>query len=65
MTSQDPKPPISAQERREREEAVAYARASIALEGFMMSAEDEERARRFIDGELTVAEYASPADLVA
>jgi Antitoxin VbhA len=57
--------PISAEEQTARERAVAYAHTSIGLEGFRPSAEDEERARRFINGELSLAEYASPEDLLA
>jgi Antitoxin VbhA len=55
---------ISTEERSARERAVAYARASVALEGLRPSAADEERARRFINGELSVAEYVDPADLL-
>lgn len=57
--------PISEEERSARERAVAYAHTSIGLEGFRPSPKDEERARRFINGELSIAEYASPEDLLA
>lgn len=56
--------PISIEERRARERAVAYARTSVALEGFRPSAADEERDLRFINGELSVAEYVNPEDLL-
>lgn len=44
-------------ERRRREEAVSFARASIGLEGFKPSLEDEALAQRFIDGEINLAEF--------
>lgn len=47
----------SSSERRRREEAVNFARASIGLEGFKPSLEDEALAQRFIDGEIDLAEF--------
>lgn len=48
---------LSSSERRRREEAVNFARASIGLEGFKPSLEDETLAQRFIDGEIDLAEF--------
>lgn len=50
-------PRISAEERREREEAVLFANASVGLEGFKVSAEAEARANRFIAGEIDLPEF--------
>ena len=44
-------------ERRRREEAVNFARASISLEGFQTSKEDEDHARRFINGEIELVDF--------
>lgn len=43
-------------ERRKRLEAVNYARASVGLEGFKPSPEDEALAVRFINGEIEFPE---------
>lgn len=51
------RPAISAAERRQREEAVSYARASVGLEGFQLSKTDELHAQRFINGEIELPEY--------
>src|SRR4051794_38648939 len=48
---------ISAAERRRRENAVNFARAPIGLEGFKTSQASEAHARRFINGEIELAEY--------
>lgn len=50
-------PAISPDERLRREEAVRYARASVGLEGFRISETEEERARRFICGEMDLLEF--------
>lgn len=50
-------PTLTSAERKKREEAVSYARASVMLEGFKLSAEDEAHARRFINGEISMAEF--------
>lgn len=50
-------PRISAEERREREDAVRFANASVGLEGFKVSAEAEARANRFIAGDIDLAEF--------
>jgi hypothetical protein len=51
------KSPISEAERQRRKEAVVYARASVGLEGFVLSAADEAHAERFINGEIDLAEF--------
>jgi len=48
-------------ERVRREEAVAFARASVGLEGFTPSAQAALRARQFIDGEIDLAEFVRVA----
>lgn len=48
---------ISAAERRRRESAVNFARSSIGLEGFKPSKADEAHARRFINGEIQLADF--------
>jgi hypothetical protein len=59
-------PALTPAERKKREEAVNYARASVLLEGFKLSPADEERGRRFINGEISMAEFVKvrrgPAD---
>lgn len=52
--------PIPEDERRKRQEAVSYARASVGLEGFKPSQADEEHAARFIAGEIDLAEFVAP-----
>lgn len=44
-------------DRAERLRAVNYARASVGLEGFKLSALEEENARAYIEGEITLAEF--------
>ncbi|WP_439865786.1 antitoxin VbhA family protein [Pseudomonas syringae] len=53
---------ISNAEKRRRQVAVDYARASISLEGFTLGPDQEGRARAFVDGELTLAEFVSVCD---
>ena len=53
---------LSATERRQRAEAVNFARASVGLEGFTLSQEDEEQAQRFINGEIELAEFVELAN---
>jgi hypothetical protein len=48
---------VSVSERRRRERAVDFARASVGLEGFKPSKEEEAHARRFINGEIELAEF--------
>ena len=52
----------SSTERRRREEAVNFARASIGLEGFKPSEEDEARAQLFIDGKIELTEFIHGLD---
>ena len=48
--------PITDAERRKRQQAVNFARASVGLEGFKPSPECEAQAVRFINGEIEIAE---------
>ncbi len=54
-----PKPPISDEERRRREKAIAYARGSVRLEGFTLDADIEALNQRYIDGDLTSEELTA------
>lgn len=56
----EPKSPISDEERQRRKEAADYARASVGLSGFVLSAEGEAHAERFINGEIDLAEFVRP-----
>ena len=47
---------ITPEERARRQAFVDSARANIGLEGFQPDADTEERARRYINGEITLAE---------
>ena len=53
--------PITDDERRKRQEAVNYARASVGLEGFKPSEAGEQRAARFVAGEIDLADFVKPA----
>ena len=53
--------PITEAERRKRQAAADFARASVGLEGFKPSEEAEQRAARFIAGEIELAEAVNPA----
>jgi hypothetical protein len=44
-------------DRAERLRAVNYARASVGLEGFKLSAFGEENARAYVDGEIDLDEF--------
>lgn len=48
---------ISAAERARRENAVRFSRASLGLEGVKPSAQEEEHARQFVNGEIDLDEY--------
>lgn len=50
---------ITAAERQRRFEAVASARASVALERFQPTPADIEHERRFIEGEIDLAAYVA------
>lgn len=54
-----PKASISAEERERRKKAIDYARASLRLEGFIASADEEEIGRRYIEGEISTAEHTA------
>ncbi|MDR0781100.1 MAG: antitoxin VbhA family protein [Pseudomonadales bacterium] len=56
---------ISTAERLRREKAFAYARASVELEGFKLSAADEKHAQRFINGEIDLPEFVRIRDTVS
>lgn len=47
-------PTISVEERKRREDAANFARASLGLEGFKISAECEARVQRHINGEINL-----------
>jgi hypothetical protein len=49
-------------ERRRRQAAVDFARASVALEGFEPHKDDEELSRRYIAGEVTIADAIKAVD---
>ena len=51
--------PLTAAGRRDREEAVRFANASIGLEGFRVSAEEQALSDRFVAGEIDLAEFLS------
>ncbi|MDD5367350.1 MAG: antitoxin VbhA family protein [Gallionellaceae bacterium] len=53
--------PITEAERRKRQEAADFARASVGLEGFKISEEVERQTARFIAGEIDLAEFVNPA----
>lgn len=59
--SQDRRQPandaISNAERQQRQDAVGFARANVGLEGFKTTADEEEHCRRFIAGEIDLAEF--------
>lgn len=48
--------PVSKAERRHREAAVNFARSSVGLEGFKQHKADDDLTRRYIAGEITVAD---------
>lgn len=48
---------LAAERRRRRENAVNFARSSVGLEGFKPSKAEEAHARRFINGEIELAEF--------
>jgi hypothetical protein len=52
--------PITDAERRKRQAAVDFARASVGLEEFKPSEEAEDQMRRYIEGEIELAEAMKP-----
>jgi hypothetical protein len=53
---------ISFEERERRDEAIRFARACVELEGFKMTAVDDAKAQRFINGEIELDEYLKITD---
>ena len=53
---------ITAVERASRECSVRAAQASVVLSGLEVSPEEHDRARRFIDGEMGLDDYANGRD---
>lgn len=53
--------PITEAERRKRQAAADFARASVGLEGFKPSEEAEAQMRRHIAGETDLTEFVKPA----
>ncbi len=50
---------ITDEERKRRQEAVDYARASTELSGYSLSTEDEARAQAFVSGDLSFSDFVS------
>ena len=50
---------IDAAEQRRRREALNFARASIGLEGFVLTEKADELTQRFINGEIDLAGFLS------
>lgn len=50
---------ITAEERQRRQEAVDGALANVGLEGFVPDAATQERARRWVNGEISMAELVA------
>lgn len=48
---------ITPEERTRRQAAVNTARASVGLEGFKLSREEEVRAQQYVDGKMTLQEF--------
>ena len=48
--------PITPKERARRQKYIDGARANVGLEGFRPDADTEERARRYVNGEITLPE---------
>jgi hypothetical protein len=59
ISDNDKVPKISDAERAKRQEAIDYARASVRLEGFILSAECEALAARYINGDITRKELTA------
>lgn len=56
---------ISGAERGRGVATVKYARASVGLERFSLSAADVEHAQRFINGDIDLEEFVQPRSVVA
>lgn len=57
-------PLISDTERLRRQRAHEEARASVFLEGFTLSEREQARARQYIAGEISDAQYFNPVDIL-
>lgn len=51
---------VTEKDRQRRLEAVSYAQASIALEGFKLTDADKLHAERYINGEIELSEFVKP-----
>lgn len=52
-------PVISDEERRRRKAAVQQAFASVQLEGFVVTEQEQRRGQAFIDGKMTLQEFVT------
>jgi hypothetical protein len=59
LTSTEHLSSITKEEREERRDAINYARASVELEGFKCTPESDMHDQRFINGDITLAEYVA------
>ena len=59
------RPPIDTRELERRQKAIDFARASVELEGFILSPEVEAISRRYIAGEITGDEHVAAIRAVA
>ncbi|MGF6527640.1 antitoxin VbhA family protein [Variovorax sp. PvP013] len=57
MTANSPPSDDFADLRLKRKQAIDFARASVELSGFKITQDEEARAQRFIDGEITLTEF--------
>jgi hypothetical protein len=54
-------PQISTDEQQARQKAVGFATASVGLEGFKLSEDDQELAARYVSGELDIESFIATA----
>ena len=59
LTSAGTRPGIDAAERARRTASIDYARGSMRLEGFVLSADVEALNQRYIDGEIDSAQHSA------
>ena len=59
VRAETPRTSISSEERARRRAAIDYARTSLRLEGFALSAFAEDANRRYIDGEIDSKEHSA------
>jgi hypothetical protein len=52
---------ITDAERRKRQKAVNFTRASVGLEGLKPSEADEQQAARFVAGKIDLTKFVNPA----